>query len=53
MSRVIGLFGPTRPSKFAPYNNRELVVSTNHTTRLMKDIQQEEVISKLERILTE
>jgi len=51
-SKVIGLYGPTRPSKFAPYNNKEKVVSTNHTTKRMVDIKPEEVISKLEKILT-
>ncbi len=50
-TKVIGLYGPTRPHKFAPYNNKELVLSTNHTTKLMKDIKPEEVICRLEKIL--
>jgi len=50
-TKVIGLFGPTRPYKFAPYNNQELVISTNNTTKLMKDIKANEVISKLENLL--
>jgi len=50
-TKVIGLYGPTRPYKFAPYNNQELVISTNDTTKSMKDIKPKEVISKLERLL--
>jgi ADP-heptose:LPS heptosyltransferase len=50
-TKVIGLYGPTRPYKFAPYNNQELVISTNDTTGSMKDIKPNEVISKLERLL--
>lgn len=50
-ANVIGLYGPTRPYKFAPYNNQELVVSTNDSTKLMKDVKSREVISKLEKIL--
>lgn len=52
-TKVIGLYGPTRPSKFAPYNNQGRVVSVNHTTQLMSDISSKEVISKLERVLTQ
>ena len=48
---VIGLYGPTRPLKFAPYNNQDRVISTNHTTQLMSDISPKKVISKLEEIL--
>ena len=50
-TKVIGLYGPTRPYKFAPYNNQDLVISTNNTTKLMKDIKAKEVISKLETLL--
>ncbi len=50
-AKVIGLYGPTRPYRFAPYNNKELVISTNNTTKSMKDIKSKEVISKLEEIL--
>jgi len=50
-TKVIGLFGPTRPYKFAPYNNQDLVISTNNTTKLMDDIKANEVISKLENLL--
>jgi ADP-heptose:LPS heptosyltransferase len=50
-SKVIGLYGPTRPSKFAPYNNQDRVVSTNHLSGRMQDIKSEEVISKLEEVL--
>lgn len=49
--KVIGLYGPTRPYKFAPYNNKEFVVSVNHTTKLMKDISSKKVIFNLEKIL--
>ncbi len=48
---VVGLYGPTRSYKFAPYNNKEFVVSTNHTSRLMGDIKSKDVIRKLEMIL--
>jgi ADP-heptose:LPS heptosyltransferase len=50
-TKVIGLYGPTRPYKFAPYNNQDLVISTNNTSKLMRDIKAEEVISKLENLL--
>ncbi|OIO43245.1 hypothetical protein COU56_01555 [Candidatus Pacearchaeota archaeon CG10_big_fil_rev_8_21_14_0_10_31_9] len=50
-AKVIGLYGPTRPHKFAPYNNRRFVVSTNHTSKLMQDIKSKDVICKLEKIL--
>ncbi len=50
-TKVIGLYGPTRPYKFAPYNNQGLVISTNNTTGLMRDIKAREVISKLENLL--
>jgi len=50
-TKVIGLYGPTRPYKFAPYNNKDLVISTNNNSRLMRDIKTEEVISKLESLL--
>jgi ADP-heptose:LPS heptosyltransferase len=45
-TRVIGLHGPTRPYKFAPYNNKDLLISTNKNSRLMGDIKVEEVLSK-------
>lgn len=50
-TKVIGLYGPTRPYKFAPYNNKDLVISTNNNSRLMRDIKTEEAISKLESLL--
>lgn len=48
---TIGLYGPTRPSKFAPYNNRERVISTSHLTGRMEDIKAKDVIRELERVL--
>ncbi|MEX2017337.1 MAG: glycosyltransferase family 9 protein [Candidatus Pacearchaeota archaeon] len=50
-AKVIGLYGPTRPSKFAPYNNKEFVVSTNHIDKSMDNISSKDVIRKLEMIL--
>ena len=50
-TKVIGLYGPTRPYKFAPYHNQDLVISTNNTTGFMRDIKSKEVISKLENLL--
>lgn len=49
---TIGLYGPTRPSKFAPYNNKERVVSTNHSTGRIEDIKAKDVIRELERVLS-
>ncbi len=50
-TKVIGLYGPTRPYKFAPYNNRDLVISTNDSTKRVSDISSSQVISKLENLL--
>lgn len=50
-AKVIGLYGPTRPEKFGPYNNMDNVISTNNTTRKMDDIKSRDVISRLEKIL--
>jgi len=47
---VIGLYGPTRPYKFAPYNNQELVGSTNHTSKSMNDISPRDVNERLKEI---
>mgnify|MGYP001599717694 CR=1 FL=1 len=50
-AKVVSLYGPTRPYKFAPYNNKEFVVSTNNTSKSMENIKSRDVIRKLEMIL--
>lgn len=49
--KVISLYGPNRPYKSAPYNNRDLVISTNDSTKKISDISPSQVISKLEDLL--
>lgn len=44
---VIGLYGPTDPAKFAPYNNKERVVSRHDMDQNVKNIPSEEVIKRL------
>ncbi len=51
-TKIIGFYGPTRPYKFAPYNNKDLVISTNNNSGLMRDIKAEEVLSKLEKLIS-
>ena len=50
-AHVIGLYGPTSPIKYAPYNNQDNVVSTFQTDKDTKSIQSKKVIEKLEKIL--
>jgi len=50
-AKVVGLYGPTRPSKFAPYNNKRFVVSSNGSSKKMKDLNPNEVLGNLEKIL--
>lgn len=50
-AKVIGLYGPTRPEKFGPYNNINNTISTNNTTKKMEDISSREVINRLEKII--
>lgn len=50
-TRTIGLYGPNRPYKSSPYNNQDLVISTNSSTKKVGDISPNQVISKLENLL--
>lgn len=50
-ANVVGLYGPTSPKKFGPYNNMANVVSKFDSSKNMKDIKYQEVIAKLEEIL--
>jgi ADP-heptose:LPS heptosyltransferase len=47
----IGLYGPTSPKEYAPYHNREGVVSTYHADRQMESIPASSVIALLEKQL--
>lgn len=51
-TNVIGLYGPTRTSKFAPYNNKDLVISTNNYSKSMDGVDPKKVISNIEKILS-
>ena len=48
---VIGLYGPTNPAKFGPYNNLSRVVSRYDSDKDMNNISSDIVISKLEEIV--
>lgn len=48
---VIGLYGPTSPIKFGPYQNLDNVVSRNDSDEIVQNIKSSEVIKKLEEAL--
>ena len=50
-ARVIGLYGPTSPLKYAPYNNRDNVVSRHTIDQDIQNISAQEVIKRLERLV--
>ena len=50
-ARVIGLYGPTSPLKYAPYNNKKHVISRNNSDRNVQNISSKEVIDKLEEVI--
>ena len=50
-TKVIGLYGPTSPERFGPYNNRGNVVSRHSLDQNVKNISSSEVTKKLEDVL--
>lgn len=49
-AKVIGLYGPTSPLKYAPYNNKGSVISRYDCDRNVQNISPNEVIKKLKEI---
>ncbi len=49
-AKVIGLFGPTSPLKYAPYNNRNNVISRYNSDQNVQNISSKEVIKKLKEV---
>ncbi|MGZ5432378.1 MAG: glycosyltransferase family 9 protein [Thermoanaerobaculia bacterium] len=52
-TRVVGLYGPTDPSRNGPYHQPERVIDRFRTTKSMESISVEEVMRMLERVLAE
>lgn len=52
-ARVIGLYGPTDPSRNGPYHQPGRVIDRFRTTKSMESISVEEVMKMLERVLAE
>lgn len=52
-ARVIGLYGPTSPEKYAPYHNRDSVISRFNDCKNIERITAEEVIRVMERLQDE
>ncbi|HLC77695.1 MAG TPA: glycosyltransferase family 9 protein [Candidatus Nanoarchaeia archaeon] len=50
-ARVIGLYGPTDPERYAPFNNKQNVVSRNGIDNDAKNIKASQVIEKLEEVV--
>lgn len=50
-AKIIGLYGPTSPTKYAPYNNRDKVISRFDTDQNVQNISSKEVIKRLEEII--
>jgi ADP-heptose:LPS heptosyltransferase len=50
-AKTIGLYGPTSPLRYGPYNNQNNIISTYHSDRCMSSINSTQVIKKLEEIL--
>ena len=50
-TKVIGLYGPTNPTKFGPYHNLERVVSRYNVDKSIISIESSEVEDKLKTIL--
>ncbi len=46
-ARVVGLYGPTSPTKYAPYNNRKNVISRHNSDQNVQNIPSKEVIKKI------
>ncbi len=50
-ARVIGLYGPTSPIKYAPYNNQGYVISRFNSDQNIQNIPSREVIKRLEEVV--
>ena len=50
-AKIIGLYGPTSPTKYAPYNNRDKVISRFDTDQNVQNISSKEVIKRLEEVI--
>lgn len=50
-AKVIGLYGPTSPKKYAPYNNQDNVVSRFENDKNIRNISSKEVIKRLEEVV--
>jgi ADP-heptose:LPS heptosyltransferase len=49
--QVIGLYGPTSPTKYAPYNNRNKIISRFNSDQNVQNIPSREVIKKIEEVM--
>ncbi len=50
-AKVIGLYGPTSPEKYAPYNNQDNIVSRFDTDQNVQNIPSRDVIEKLKEVV--
>ncbi|MEK6927918.1 MAG: glycosyltransferase family 9 protein [Nanoarchaeota archaeon] len=50
-AKVLGLYGPTSPERYGPYNQREYVISRNRIDQKLENICSCEVIGFLEQIV--
>ena len=50
-AKVIGLYGPTSPAKYAPYNNQGYVVSRFDSDQNVQNIPSQEVIKRLKEVV--
>ncbi len=50
-TKVVGLYGPTSPKKYAPYNNKDNIVSRFDDDKNVGNIPSKEVIKRLEKVV--
>lgn len=50
-AKVIGLYGPTSPTKYAPYNNKCNVLSRHNSDQNVQNISSGEVVDKIKEVL--
>jgi len=50
-AKVIGLYGPTSPAKYAPYNNRSNVLSRYNSDQNVQNITSAEVVDKIKEVI--
>lgn len=50
-ARIIGLYGPTSPERYAPYNNRDKVISRYGSDKNVQNIPSAEVIKRLKEVV--